>query len=415
MKSKRTTGRADQSGSAQRDPDASLLAPGGKVDPDKVRAAHRAARASELVELGDADAEVELSEDDESVSRVCFRLTRDLNKRLDRYLQDRISYLSRTQLQRLIKEQAVTVNGRVPKASTTLRIDDEIEVVLPPPPSNEIPPEDIPLDVIQEDDDLIVLNKQDDIIVHPARGNKTGTIINALSYHFRHHSSGSLSTVGADQIRPGVVHRLDRHTTGALVVAKSDTAHWRLAKQFEERTTDKRYLAIVVGTVEPNADTIDLPIGKHPTIRELMAVRYDASAKPATTIYRVREQFDGFALVELELKTGRTHQIRVHLSHLGWPIVGDDLYDGPLLNWGDVVSDSQSAEGDQELMHRQALHAWSIAFRHPSTNTEVQFEAPIPPDFLQLLTLLREHRRKASPITPPGATIDLDHVFRATY
>lgn len=379
-----------------------LIGPGGKVDADRVRAL-----ADQLDQEG-----IEASEDEDEALTVTFKLSHDLKKRLDKYLQDRIGFMSRTQLQRLIKEEAVTVNGRVPKASTTLRIGDEIRVMVPPPPTSEIPAEDIPLAVLYEDDDLIVINKADDIIVHPARGNKTGTIINALAFHFKNRSGGALSNVGREDARPGVVHRLDRHTTGALIAAKTDTAHWRLGKQFEERMTDKRYLAVVVGRVEPVLDTIDLPIGKHPKHRDRMAVQYGANAKSAITIYRVREQFDGFAFVELELKTGRTHQIRVHLSHLGWPIVGDETYGGPLLNMRDVVGGDEGS-GDEPLMHRQALHAWSIAFRHPISSERMEFKASIPADFRRFLAVLREYRSQGTRIiTPPGATVDLDEVER---
>jgi len=395
---KRDAGSGRPLGGASRD----LIAPGGKVDADRVRAL-----ANQMDREG-----FETGDDEDGALTVTFKLSRDLKKRLDKYLQDRIGFMSRTQLQRLIKEEAVTVNGRVPKASTTLRIGDEVRVMVPPPPTSEIPAEDIPLTVLYEDDDLIVINKADDIIVHPARGNKAGTIINALAFHFKNRSGGSLSNVGREDVRPGVVHRLDRHTTGALIAAKTDTAHWRLGKQFAERTTDKRYLAMVVGRVEPVLDTIDLPIGKHSKHRERMAVQYGANAKSAITNYRVREQFDGFALVELELKTGRTHQIRVHLSHLGWPIVGDDMYGGPLLNMRDVVGgDGDIDDEDEPLMHRQALHAWSIAFRHPISNERMEFKAPIPADFRRLLAVLREYRsRMTGTITPPGATVDLEEV-----
>ncbi|MBT8484421.1 MAG: RluA family pseudouridine synthase, partial [Phycisphaerae bacterium] len=208
-----------------------VLAPGGKVD------------RSILFDL------YERLDDDEQPISVRFVLSRDLNKRLDRYLVDRIPFLSRTALQRLIREEAVTVNGRTPRASTKLRQGDVVVAVLPPPPSRDIPPEDIPLEIIFEDADIIVINKHDDIIVHPARGNRSGTIINGLAYHFAHRSGGALSSVGEEFARPGVVHRLDRHTTGVMVAAKSDTAHWRLGRQFEMRTTSKTYLAFVHGTV----------------------------------------------------------------------------------------------------------------------------------------------------------------------
>jgi len=372
--------------------DLSLLTGGGAVDPDLVRA------ASASTDEDNTDAAL----------TVTFRLTRDLKKRLDKYLQDRIPFMSRTQLQRLIAERAVTVNDRQPKASTNLRLGDVVTVVVPPPPTRDIPAEEIPLHVLYEDDEMIVLNKQAELIVHPARGNKRGTLINALVWHFTHRSGGALSTVGIDDARPGVVHRLDRSTTGVIVVAKTDTAHWRLARQFENRTTDKRYLAFVHGRVEPVADLIDLPIGKHPIHRELMAVRFDEAAKQSQTLYRVREQFDDFALVELELHTGRTHQIRVHLSHLGWPIVGDEPYGGRMFSERDIT---RGSEGEESLVTRQALHATSLALRHPVTATPMEFIAPLWPDMHRLLALLRTHRRADGPINPAGSRVDLDRLM----
>lgn len=375
--------------------DLGLTTGGGAVDPDLVRA------ASASTDEDNTDAAL----------TVTFRLTRDLKKRLDKYLQDRIPFMSRTQLQRLIAESGVTVNDRQPKASTNLRLGDVVTVVVPPPPAKDIPAEEIPLQVLYEDDDLIVINKQAELIVHPARGNKRGTLINALVWHFTHRSGGALSTVGADDARPGVVHRLDRSTTGVIVVAKTDTAHWRLARQFENRTTDKRYLALVHGRVEPVADIIDLPIGKHPIHRELMAVRFDEAAKPSQTLYRVREQFDEFALVELELHTGRTHQIRVHLSHLGWPIVGDEPYGGRVVAERDLA---REARGDGPLITRQALHATSLAVRHPMTATPMEFIAPLWPDMHRLIELLRTHRRAQGPVNPAGSRVDLDSLMRSS-
>lgn len=366
---------------------------GGKVDPDRLFNLYERYQQREG--------------DDESPVTVRFKLGRDLNKRLDRYLVDRIPFLSRTSLQRLIRERSVTVNGRVPKPSTKLRLGDEILAVLPPPPSSEIPAEDIPLDILHEDDDLIVINKRADIIVHPARGNKSGTIINALAWHFQHHSSGTLSTVGEEHARPGVVHRLDRHTTGVMVAAKSDTAHWRLGKQFADRRTDKRYLAVVHGRMEPLADTIDLPLGKHPTVREKYAVRWDETGKPSVTIYRVREVYEDFTLVELELKTGRTHQIRVHLSHLGFPIVGDDIYGGRHLTRSDVAPDLPADDAARPLITRQALHAALLGFTHPVINEPREFQAPLHADMRELVLMLREHRFIKAPRVA-GTSVDVD-------
>ena len=328
---------------------------------------------------------------DDGPAHVSFTLSRDLNKRLDRYLGDRIPWLSRTSLQRLIAEQAVTVNGRPPKASTKVRQGDVVDVVLPPPPSSDLPAEEIPLDILHEDADLIILNKQDDIIVHPARGNQSGTLINGLAWHLR-TTGESLSDVGAELARPGVVHRLDRHTTGVMVVAKSETAHWRLGKQFEQRLTRKRYLAIVHGRVEPHTDVIDLPLGRHPTMKHCNAVRLDETGKESVTLYRVLEAWEDFTLLEVELRTGRTHQIRVHLSHLGWPIAGDDLYGGRHVELRDIAS-SGHTEGDRrtKILGRQALHAALLGFTHPTQEHACEFRAPLPDDMSEMIRLLR-HR-----------------------
>ena len=372
-----------------------LLNRGGKVDREALFALYE-----------------QLEGDDDASVTARFVLSRDLNKRLDRYLVDRIPFLSRTGLQRLIKEEAVTVNGRLPKASTRLRRGDVVVAVLPPPPSTDIPAEEIPLDVLFEDSDLIVINKQDDIIVHPARGNLSGTIINGLAYHFRHHSGGTLSSVGEEFARPGVVHRLDRHTTGVMVAAKSDTAHWRLGHQFEHRKTEKRYLAVVHGRMEPHADVIDMPLGKHPTMKQKYAVRWDETGKQSVTIYRVRELYDDFTLVELELKSGRTHQIRVHLSHLGYPIVGDDMYGGRHLTAGDIVGPAGTTDLSPRdpVMRRQALHAAMLGFTHPISGKPMTFQAPLHDDMRLLVRLLREHGNPRS-IKVAGATINLEQII----
>lgn len=371
-----------------------LLGAGGAVDRDALFAIY----------------EENATKDDESPVTVEFELLKDLDKRLDRYMVDRVPFLSRTQIQRLIDEEAITVNGRVPKSSTKLRKGDRIVAALPPPPSGAIQPEDIPLDVLFEDDSIIVVNKPAGLIVHPARSHKSGTLINALAWRFKHISGGELSKVGEDFARPGVVHRLDKHTSGAIVSAKNDTAHWRLGKQFEMRRTDKRYLALVHGRPEKDVETIDLPLGKHPAIKEKYAVRFDETGKPSLTIARVRERYVGadgekYALLELELKTGRTHQIRVHLSYLGLPIVGDDMYGGK-----HATERMLGGEGDAMLLSRQALHATTLGFRHPMTEQAMSFTAPIAEDIRRAVELLRAASRTAGNeprVDAPGSTIAL--------
>jgi 23S rRNA pseudouridine1911/1915/1917 synthase len=332
------------------------------------------------------------SADDETPVTAVFEVTKSVDLRLDRYLARRVPFLSRTQLQRLIEEQAVTVNGRAPKASTKLRRGDRVVATLPPPPSNTLAAENIPLDILFEDEHLIIVNKQPGLIVHPARAHKSGTLINALAWHFLHNSGGTLSTVGGDIARPGVVHRLDKFTSGVMVCAKSDTAHWRISRQFELRQTQKRYLCLVEGEVEPFADVIDLPLGKHPTLKEKAAVRHDEFGKPSQTVYRVREVYEGYSLVEIELRTGRTHQIRVHMSHIGYPLVGDDVYGGKHVRVGEF--DETQPDAQDFLLTRQALHAAYLGFEHPITGKKVSFQAPMWGDLQRAVDLLRKKSLK---------------------
>ena len=316
--------------------------------------------------------------------RLRFRVGVNLKfNRLDKYLCGRFSCFSRTRLQKLIKEQGVNVNGHPAKPSHKLQPADEIDPILPPKEVRELVPEDIPINVLYEDEDMLVLNKQPDIIVHPARGYKSGTLVNGLVYHFQ-----NLSTC-PDDVRPGIVHRLDRNTTGCLAVAKSDTAHWKLSRQFAERTTKKTYITIVHGVPDLDADCIDQPLGVHPTVREKYAVRHDIG-KEAITFFEVLERFRGFSLLKVNIKTGRTHQIRVHLSYLKNSIVADDMYGGKVVYpW--QIENRESAP-EQALMARCALHAWKLEINHPKTNERMTFEAPLPEDMQNLLEHLRKYR-----------------------
>ncbi len=383
--------------------------------------------------LSDGDA---LAESDQP-EHVRFKLTRDVNKRLDRYLGDRFQKLSRSRLQKLINEGAVTVNGRQPKSSTVIRVGDEIDLIMPPPDLKRIPPEAIALDVLYEDDHLIVINKQADLVVHPARSNLRGTLLNALAWYFKDAESrglASLSEVGVEAFRPGIVHRLDKDTTGCIVLAKNERTHWRLARQFEQRRVQKYYLAIAHGEMSPPGDVIDQPIGKHPVVREACAVRHDTAARNAVTICRVREVFDGYTLVELELKTGRTHQIRVHLTWLGHPIISDIIYGGEPFGQAELTqpptaAGSQAARtfartkpdglkvwsrmdrrGDL-LIHRPALHAAVLQFAHPETGQAMTFTAPLHADMAECLTELRGCRAKSGPLPAEGARVDLAAVM----
>jgi len=305
-------------------------------------------------------------------------------RRLDKYLHGRFSNLSRSFIQNAIKQGAVKVNGKIAKQSQKLSPGDIVEFAPPEPPSKDILPEDIPLDIIYEDQELIVLNKQPDIIVHPARGNTHGTLVNALAFY-----SDELST-GLGEFRPGIVHRLDRNTTGVMVVTKNDTAQWKIAKQFENRQVNKTYLAIVHGIPDLTADRINAPLGIHPRIREKYAIRPE-SGKEAVTFYEVLESFRGFSLLKLTPKTGRTHQIRVHLSYIKHAIVADDMYGGKLIYQWQLVDTEPAVQ--EPIINRVALHAFSLEFKHPATEKTVEFEAPLPQDMQNLLNALREYRK----------------------
>ena len=307
-------------------------------------------------------------------------------RRVDKYLHShpKLSGFSRVMIQNIIKEGTVKVNGKIVKPSFKLSPGDKIDLTVPRPPSKEIHPQDIPLNIIYEDDDIIIVNKQADMIVHPARGNTDGTLVNALAFY-----SDKLSS-GLGEFRPGIVHRLDRNTTGVMVVTKNDTAQWKIAKQFEQRKTNKSYLAIVHGVPELTADRINAPLGVHPRAREKYAIRPEIG-KEAITVYEVVESFRGFSLLKMTPKTGRTHQIRVHLSYIKHPIVGDDMYGGKLVYpW--QLQDSEPAV-QEPVINRVALHAWTLEFKHPTTEKIMKFEAPLPKDMQHLLDMLRKYRR----------------------
>ena len=366
------------------DQTAELLGGGGAIDLEQLQALHAAAQDGEPVV-------------------VHFQLRRDLDKRLDRYLTDRIPFLSRTGLQHLIRDGAVLVNDRSPKPSTKLRQGDRLSVFLPAPPSSDIPAEHHDFDVIHEDEYIIVLNKPAGLLVHPAKAHQSGTLVNALAWHFQNRSGGELSTVGKDHARPGIVHRLDRHTSGVMVAAKNETAHWRLVKQFEERTVGKRYLAIVHGVPEPTAELIDTPLGPHPQQRLLQAVRHDELGKPAISIYRTLEQYEDHALLEVELKTGRTHQIRVHLSHRGHPLVGDDLYGGKRSLPSELGPGPDNLDLGKPVVDRQALHATQLRIHHPISGEAMSFTAAPPEDLRNAVQRLR--RTSCATLSPAGAEL----------
>ncbi|MEM7575941.1 MAG: RluA family pseudouridine synthase [Planctomycetota bacterium] len=409
--------------------------------------------------------------------RRTWDITTDSAIRLDKYLANRIGGMSRAQIQKLIALGGVTIHGRddapvkTVKPSYKLQQGDRVDVVVPPKPAIDLSPEPIPLDVLFEDDDFIVINKQANLIVHPARSRLNGTMVNALAWHLKfgqdldptlldNHDADdadpptkrqrknqkhqTLSGVGATDARPGVVHRLDMHTTGCIVFAKQDATHWLLAKQFEHRTNLKCYLALVHGCPDgvnvPLSGAIDEPLGKHPTIREGQAVRRDAHGKEALTLYRVRRRYDGYSLVELELKSGRTHQIRVHLSYLGFPIVGDLLYGGvpvgppeleippdnlpgsrPNLTFAmpkeegkknEAAAEQREQEGESPFIRHPALHAGLLQLEHPVTHERMTFTAPLHEPMRSIISYLEKHANPKPGITD-GTHIDLAQALGA--
>ena len=288
------------------------------------------------------------------------------------------------QLRKVIGAGGVRVNGQGTKVAHRLTAGDQISLVLPPMNTAGPHPEEIPLDVLYEDEHIIAVNKPPGMVVHPARGHWSGTLASALAFHFR-----QLSSVGGPT-RPGIVHRLDRDTSGVLVVAKTDPMHFALAAQFENRTTEKEYFAITAGVPDRDRDRIEQPIGIHPQQREKMAIRAShSSSREATTFYEVVERFAGFAAVRVLPKTGRTHQIRVHLAHIGCPVLCDKLYGG---RSSIAQKELIRGGGDTIVLTRQALHAQRIKLAHPATGEPIEFTAPLPADLAVVLEMLRSAR-----------------------
>lgn len=307
--------------------------------------------------------------------------------RLDIFLAHHFPAYSRVHLRRVITAGGVRIDEtQGGKPSYRLHPGQRVSVVLPEIPREAPQPEEIPLEILYEDQWLAVINKPPAMVVHPARGHWSGTLASALQFHF----AGMLSTVGGPT-RPGIVHRLDRDTSGAILVAKNDLAHGLLGTQFETRAIQKEYFALVAGTPERDRDAIDLPIGVHPQHREKMAIRRDESiSRPALTFYEVLERFDGFAALRVSPKTGRTHQIRVHLHHAGFPVLCDRQYGGrSQITRGEICRDPAD---DQVLLDRQALHAWRLRFHHPDEGRLIEVEAPLPADITTVLTALRACR-----------------------
>lgn len=304
--------------------------------------------------------------------------------RLDRFLAGQFPDYSRTLLANLVRDGLVSIEDFPPakvKPSLKLEAGQVISVEKPALEEAELAPEDIPLDVLFEDDCIIVINKPADLPVHPPKAGRGGTLANALLFHFQKLSR-------PDPIRPGIVHRLDADTSGVIVCAKDDSAHFKLAKQFEQRTVKKEYLAIVRGRMKQPSGEIDMPIGRHPDHYEMQRVHPEG--RSAVTHWEVIEEFKRFSLLRLKPQSGRTHQLRVHLSAINHPIVGDRLYSRKPPLTRSEVEGREAEPGEPPLIARQALHAARLEFKHPRSGERVSFEAPLPEDMQRTLEALRE-------------------------
>ena len=296
-----------------------------------------------------------------------FGLDDPEDERLDKWISEALEGLSRSFIQKCIKEDKVLVNGTPQKARYRLKTDDEIVFSIPEAAQPDITPEDIPLSILYEDDDLLVIDKPKNMVVHPAPGHYSGTIVNAVMYHCQNDLSG----IGG-VMRPGIVHRIDKDTTGSIIICKNDKAHLSIAAQLKEHSITRKYRAIVCGVIRDEEGSVDAPIGRDPQNRKRMAVNHK-NGKSAVTHYRVLQRFKNYTYIECQLETGRTHQIRVHMTSIGHPLLGDTLY----------------GTGRSPFhLEGQTLHAMVIGFQHPSTGAYVEVTAPLPDYFEHLLKVL---------------------------
>lgn len=293
-------------------------------------------------------------------------ISKDSGVRLDKYLSELNNDLSRVMIQKLIDNGNITVNEKIIKSSYKINVGDVIKVVVEEPKETTIKPENLPLNVVYEDNDIIVVNKEKGMVVHPGNGNLDGTLVNAVLERCK----GSLSGIGGE-IRPGIVHRLDKDTSGLIIVAKNDKAHIKLSEDLKNHNIQKTYLALVRGIVKENEATIDMPIGRSDNVRTKMAVK--KNGKNAITHFKVLKRYAGYTLLEVKIETGRTHQIRVHLAEIGYPVVGDMVYSNG--------KNPFNVEG-------QMLHAWKLEFYHPITNKKMELEAELPKYFKDVLELI---------------------------
>ncbi len=292
-------------------------------------------------------------------------------KRIDKFLSEEFPELSRSYIHKLIEKNLVSVNKKETSKNYKLNENDTIEISIPDPEPCEVTPEDVPLNIVYEDDDLLIVNKPKNMVVHPAAGNTSGTLVNALLYHCKDNLSGINGV-----LRPGIVHRIDKDTSGLLIVAKNDNSHKFLAEQIKEHSFTREYQAIIIGKLKNQKGTIETHIGRHKTNRKKMAVVPPISGKKAITHYEVLEEFDGYSHIKLRLETGRTHQIRVHMAYMGHPILGDEVY-------------GSAKQNPFKFLSGQCLHAKKIGFVHPSTLTYVEFDSELPEYFSKILSVLK--------------------------
>jgi 23S rRNA pseudouridine1911/1915/1917 synthase len=307
-----------------------------------------------------------------------------VSKRLDIFIAHYEPHISRNRIQTLIREGLARVEGRSEKSGYKVKLGEQVTLELPERKVREVLPEQIPLYVIYEDAHLIVLNKPPGLVVHPAPGNYTGTLVNALLYHYGSLPSSGPVPGGTERERAGIVHRLDKDTSGVMVVARSQEALRALSAQFKARVVKKQYLALVAGVIKKGSGSIEVGLGRHVKQRQKISV-HTLKAREAVTLYRVKERFQNATLVEVEIKTGRTHQIRVHMAHIGHPVLGDRTYGG-----------ARVLKLNAEEIPRQMLHAESLSLLHPETAHPLTFTAPPPPDMAGVIGLLRSKRQPAS-------------------
>lgn len=303
------------------------------------------------------------------MNEIVMEITPEMEgERIDKCISNYLESLSRSYIQKIIKDGKAYVNDAVVKANYKVKVDDKVQFEIPNCEEPDIPPQDIPLDILYEDKDILIVNKPKDMVVHPAPGHYEGTLVNAIMFHCKDELSGINGV-----LRPGIVHRIDKDTTGSIIICKNDEAHRKIAQQLKEHSITRKYRAIVYGRIMEEEGTVNAPIGRHPTDRKKMAIN-EKNGKPAVTHYKVLERFDKYTYIECQLETGRTHQIRVHMTSIGHPLLGDEVYGNAKCPF--------KLEG-------QTLHAMTIGFIHPTTGEYVEYEAPLPEYFEHLLQILR--------------------------